>query len=89
MRSGESSHPLQPQSEVLWFLSAWQTVRVRTGQAANQLRFFDSSTRCPCDSLSFLRIRHLPDPAFDVETGALTWEGQPFERNDPILGVDD
>jgi hypothetical protein len=25
MRIGEHSHPLKPQSEVLWFLTAWQT----------------------------------------------------------------
>jgi len=38
MKSGEPPHPFKAQSEVLGFLSAWQTERVRTGQAANQLR---------------------------------------------------
>jgi len=37
MKSGEPPHPFKAQSEVLGFLSAWQTERVRTGQAANQL----------------------------------------------------
>ena len=40
MKSGEPPHPFKAQSEVLGFLSAWQTERVRTGQAANQLRYF-------------------------------------------------
>ena len=37
MRRGEHSHPLKPQSEVARLLSEWQTERVRTGRAANQL----------------------------------------------------
>jgi hypothetical protein len=38
MGRGEHSHPRTPQSEVVWFLSEWQMVRVRTGRSANQLR---------------------------------------------------
>jgi len=37
MRRGEHSHPLKPQSEMVWLLSEWQTERMRIGQAANQL----------------------------------------------------
>ena len=37
MSRGESSHPLKPRYEVAWFLSEWQTERVRTGRAANQV----------------------------------------------------
>jgi len=41
MRSAKRCQPLNPTFEALWSLSAWQTGKVRTERAANQLPVID------------------------------------------------
>src|SRR3954453_19008612 len=82
MRSGEPSHPLQPQSEVLWFLSEWQTGRVRTGRAANQLQV-------DCQNVLHTRTAHgrcSPYPLFLATCGSLSHFNDPATTRMAALG---